>query len=111
MKETTRVLKNRIMIGAATAAAVIVPIAGVSALASSPAGAAKPKGIICTKGTGKVNASTFSAKISLSACSGTTGTKGTTTGAEGDTSATINWANGKSTTFSEVQSAGSKCPT
>ncbi len=104
-------LKNRIMIGAATAAAVIVPIAGVSTLAASPAGAAKPHGIICTAGTGKVNASTFSAKITLSACSGTTGGKGTTTGTEGDTSGTINWTNGKSTTFSEAQSAGTKCPT
>ncbi len=104
-------LKNRIMIGAAVGAAVIVPMAGVSALASSPAGAAKPKGITCTKGTGKVNASTSSAKISLSACTGNTGTKGTTTGTLGDTSGTINWANGKSTTFSEVTGPGTKCPT
>ena len=34
-----------------------------------------------------------------------------TTGTEGDTSGTIKWANGKSTTFSESTTAGTKCPT
>ena len=45
-------LKNRIMIGAAVAAAAIVPVAGVSALAASPAGAAAKPGINCTSVTG-----------------------------------------------------------
>ena len=104
-------LKNRILIGAAVGAAAIVPMAGVSALTAGPAGAAKPHGIICSKGSGKVDASTSSAKINLTACTGNTGTKGKTSGAVGDTSGTIKWANGKSTSFSETTGPGTACPT
>jgi hypothetical protein len=110
MKEITKVLKNRIMVGAVAVSAALVPLAGMTALTAGPAGAAKPKGITCTKATGKVNETTFSAKINLADCSGTTGGAGKTTGTEGATSGTVKWANAKSTTFSTVEGTGTLCP-
>jgi hypothetical protein len=109
MKEITRVLKNRIMIGAAALTAAAVPFAGM-ALSAGPAGAKTPKGITCSTGTGSGKVSTLSAKISLSGCTGNTGTKGTTSGSEGATSGTIKWANGKSTSLTETQGTGTNCP-
>jgi hypothetical protein len=98
------------MIGAVAASAALVPIAGISALTAGPAGAAKPKGITCTKITGKVNGTTASAKINFATCTGTTGTKGTSTAAQTDPTTTIKWANGKTTTFTNVESTGgTKC--
>src|SRR5580692_7061742 len=101
MKEITRVLKNRIMIGAAALTAAAVPFAGM-ALSATPAGAKAPKGITCTTGTGSGKILKESATINLSGCSGTTGGKGTTTGKEGATSGTLKWGNGKTTTISET---------
>jgi hypothetical protein len=106
MKENTRVLKNRIMIGAAAAAAAIVPIAGVSALAASPAGATT-KTISCTAMSGNVGT-----KIQLKGCNGNTGGKSKKT-AVGTlaTGGTIKWANGKTTTFGpSTLGAGTNCP-
>jgi hypothetical protein len=110
MKEITRVLKNRIMMGAVVASAALVPIAGVTALASSPAGAAKPKGITCTGGKGPVNTTTFSATINFTGCTGNTGAKGTSTAAQGDPTQTINWGNGKATVLNSGMTTGTKCP-
>jgi hypothetical protein len=110
MKENTRVLKNRIMIGAAAAAAAIVPIAGVSALAASPAGAA-PKGITCTTVSGTANATSMKAKLSFSGCTPTknTGGSGTSSGKAGATKGTITWKNKKTTAFSETLGTGTNC--
>ena len=104
-------LKNRIMIGAAAAAAAIVPIAGVSALAASPAGAATPKGITCTKLTGSANTSTGVDKTKVTGCTPTTKTGGTgkSKGMITDTTVTTKWANGKSTSYTQSASAGSGC--
>ncbi len=99
--------KNRIMLGVIAGSAALVPLAGM-AVTAGPAGAAKPKGITCTAASGKVN-SMGTAKINLSDCSGNTGTKGTTSGSATSTSATVKWANGKSTSFSESATAGTKC--
>jgi hypothetical protein len=110
MKEITRVLKNRIMIGAATLTAAAVPFAGM-ALSATPAGAKAPKGITCTAGTGSGKVAKLSATIKLTGCSGTTGKSGTTTGKEGAATGTIKWANGKATTFTENQGTGTACPT
>jgi hypothetical protein len=110
MKETTRVLKNRFMIGAVAVTAAAVPFAGM-ALTAGPAGAAKtPKGITCSTGTGKGTVKSASATIALGTCTGNTGTKGTTTGAQGATTGTINWANGKKTSFTESTGSGVACP-
>jgi hypothetical protein len=108
MKEI-RVLKNRIMIGAAAAAAAIVPVAGVSALAATPAGAATPKGITCSKISGTAQ-TTGTAKLKFTTCTGNTGASGKSKGAEGDTSAKITWANAKSTSFTENLGTGTNCP-
>ncbi len=105
-------LKNRIMIGGAVAAAAIVPIAGVSALAASPAGAAKaPKGIICTKVSGTANATTMKAKLNFSGCTPTKNTGGTgkSAGSASSTSGKITWKNAKTTSFSEATSTGTNC--
>jgi hypothetical protein len=107
MKEYIHVRKNRIMLGLIAASAAVVPLAGMAATAG-PAGAAKAKGIVCTKTSGKVSG-TGTATINLSGCSGNTGGKGTTTGTATSTSGTIKWGNGKSTTISETTSTGTKC--
>ncbi len=88
-------IKNRIMIGAVAASAVLVPVAGVSALTAGPAGAAT-KTITCTKAKGNIGT-----KMKFSGCSGNTGG-----GSKGFTAATlegggtIKWKSGKTTTFS-----------
>ena len=104
-------LKNRIMVGAAVAAAAIVPIAGVSALAASPAGAAVKPGIDCASVTGSANATTMVAKLSFKSCtpSTKTGGSGKSTGSATSTSGTITWTNGKKTSFSEATSTGTLC--
>ncbi len=102
-------LKNRIMIGAIAGSAALVPLAGMTALASSPAGAAKPKGITCTALSGKVS-STGTAKIKVTGCNGNTGGSGKSKGSATASSGTITWANGKSTTSTESYASGSGCP-
>ena len=102
-------IKQRIVRGTIAAVAVLVPVAGLTALATGPAGAAKPKGITCSKLTGKVN-SAGTAKINLSTCTGNTGGKGKSSGSASSSSGTIKWANGKSTTSTESYSAGTGCP-
>jgi hypothetical protein len=101
--------KNRIMLGAIVGSAALVPLAGMTALASSPAGAAKPKGITCSTLSGKVNSSGV-AKINLSGCTGNTGGSGKSKGSATASSGTIKWKNGKSTTSSEAYTSGSGCP-
>jgi hypothetical protein len=106
MKETTRVLKNRIMIGAVAVTAAAVPFAGM-ALTAGPAGAAKTKTITCTKMSGNIGT-----KLKLSGCSGNTGgasKKFTATTLEGG--GAIKWANGKSTTTAApTLGTGVNCP-
>jgi hypothetical protein len=109
MKEITRVLKNRIMIGAAALTAAAVPFAGM-AMTAGPAGAAKAKGITCTGGTGSGKVAKLSATINFTGCTGNTGGKGTTTGSEGATSGTIKWGNAKTTSLSETTGTGTNCP-
>jgi hypothetical protein len=97
MKETKRVLKNRIMVGAVAVSAALVPIAGVSALSAGPASAAKTKTITCTKGSGNINT-----KIQLTGCNGNTGTKTMKLSALLLASGgTVTWANGKTTSFGQ----------
>jgi hypothetical protein len=103
------VFKNRILLGVIAGAAALVPLAGMTALATGPAGAATPKGITCTSASGNASATTGTAKITFKGCSGNTGGSGKTVGAQGDTSGTVNWVNGKATTFSETMTAGTKC--
>ena len=91
-------IKNRLMMGALAASAALVPIAGVSALTATAAGAA-PTGIKCSGGSGPVNASTFTATINFTGCSGNTGTTGTTTDSQGQTTMKITWGNTKTTTL------------
>ena len=102
-------LKNRIMLGALAGSAALVPVAGMTALSSGPAGAAKAKGITCSTLSGKVS-STGTAKINLSGCNGKTGGSGKSKGSATASSGTIKWKNGKSTTSSESYSGGSGCP-
>ena len=101
--------KNRILLGAVVGSAALVPLAGVTALASSPAGAAKAKGIACSTLSGKVNSS-GTAKINVSGCTGNTGGSGKSKGSATASSGTVKWKNGKSTTSSEVYASGSGCP-
>jgi hypothetical protein len=109
MKENKRVLKNRIMLGVVAASAALVPLAGMAAT-SGPAGAAKPKGIICTGTTGTVNTTTDVAKIKNTGCSGNTGGKGKSTGSQTSTSSTEKWSNGDKTVFTETASpTGTNC--
>jgi hypothetical protein len=109
MKEITRVLKNRIMIGAAALTAAAVPFAGM-ALTAGPAGAAKAKGITCTGGTGSGKVAKLSATIKFTGCSGNTGGTGSTTGTEGATSGSVKWGNAKTTGFTESTGTGTNCP-
>ena len=106
-------LKNRIMLGATALTAAAVPFAGM-ALTAGPAGAAKaPKGITCSGGTGSGKVAKLSATINFTGCtpSTKTGGTGTTKGAEGASSATVTWKNGKTTTFTETMGSGTACPT
>jgi hypothetical protein len=94
MKENTRVLKNRIMIGAAALTAAAVPFAGL-ALTAGPAGAAKTKTITCTKMSGNT-----AKNLTLSGCNGNTGGKSKPfSAALLAGGGAITWANGKTTTF------------
>jgi hypothetical protein len=105
------VLKNKMVRGSVAAvAALAIPVLGVSALGVNPAAAAKPHGIQCSVLKGSANTSTGATKITLSTCTGNTGTKGTAKGQITDTSSTIKWANGKSTNDSESLAAGTGCP-
>jgi len=104
------VLKKRIMLAAVAGSASLVPVAGLVALTSGPAAAAKaPKGIKCSTLSGKVN-SAGTAKINLSSCTGNTGGSGKSKGSATSSSGTVKWANGKSTTSTENYTAGTGCP-
>jgi hypothetical protein len=109
MKEILHVFKNRIMLGVIAGSAALVPLAGMTALATGPAGAATPKGITCSAASGKVNTTTGVAKINLKTCTGNTGGSGKTTGSATSTSGTITWANAKKTTASETTTTGTAC--
>jgi hypothetical protein len=102
---------NRLVRGAMVGSAVLIPLAGVTALATNPAAASKaPKGIKCTKLAGKADTSTGAVKVTLSGCTGNTGTKGTAKGTTTDTSSTVKWANAKQTNYSITVSSGTGCP-
>jgi hypothetical protein len=102
------VRKHRIILGAIAGSAVLVPIVGVTALTAAPAGAA-PTGINCSKLTGTANTTTGVVKTKLSTCTGNTGGSGKSTGTTTETSGTVKWINGKSTTATESATAGSGC--
>jgi hypothetical protein len=102
------VIKKQIVRGSIAAAAVLVPVAGFTAIAAGPA-AAVAKGITCSKLSGSANTSTGAVKTKLSGCNGNTGGSGKTKGTTSDTSETIKWVNGKSTTGTETATAGSGC--
>jgi hypothetical protein len=102
------VIKHRIVGGLIAASAVLVPVAGFTALAAAPAGAA-PKGISCSKLSGKANTTTGSENIKLSTCTGNTGGSGTEKGTITETSGTVKWVNGKSTTGTVATASGSGC--
>lgn len=101
------------MLGAAAAAAAIVPIAGISALTATQAGATLP-GIKCSAGTGSVFTSPApGATINLSGCTGNTGGSGSTTSLQTDTKGTIVWnttgKKPKKTSYSLKYATGTKC--
>ncbi len=102
-------VKNRMVRGAVVLAAAVVPLAGVTALAASPAGAKPPKGITCSKLSGSANTSTGADKTKDTVCTGTTGASGKSKGMVTDTTVTVKWANGKSTTFTQTATASSGC--
>lgn len=104
-REIANVVKNRLVRGSIAAAAAVVPLAGVSALAASPAGAAA-KGITCTKLSGSANTSTGADKTKVTGCNGNTGASGKSKGMITDTTVTIKWANGKSTSFTQSATGG-----
>jgi hypothetical protein len=110
MKEVAKMLKNRIMLAVIAASAALVPLAGITVLTAGPAGAT-PTGIKCSTANGTANASTESATIKFSGCTGNTDGKGTTTGTEGATTGTIKWGNKDKTSFNETTSTGTNCPT
>jgi hypothetical protein len=96
------VLKNRIMVGIASASAVLIPVGGAAIATHAPAGATPP-GISCKKLSGTFNTGTNTSTSKFSKCTGNTGTKGTSSGgASPDMTATVVWANHKTTKFSEV---------
>ena len=101
-------VKNRMVRGSIAVAAALVPLAGVSALAASPAGAV-PKGITCTKLSGSANTSTGVDKTKVTGCNGNTGASGKSKGMITDTTITDKWANGKATTYTMSATAGSGC--
>src|ERR1700679_2124142 len=107
MKEKTRVLKNRIMIGAAALTAAAIPFAGM-AMTAGPAGAAKTKTITCTKASGNT-----SSKIKFSGCNGNTGGASKKfTATQLESGGVIKWANGKTTTSAApTLGSGTNCPT
>ena len=98
-------VKNRMVRGAVVLAAAVVPLAGVTALAASPAGAKQPKGITCTKLSGSANTNTGADKTKDTVCTGTTGASGKSKGMVTDTTVTVKWANGKSTTYTQSATA------
>ncbi len=102
-------IKHRIVGGFLAASAVLVPVAGFTALAAAPASAA-PHGIKCSKLSGSANTSTGAEKIKLTGCTGNTGGTGKEKGTVTSTSGTVKWANGKSTTGTESTTASSGCP-
>ena len=108
--KNAKVFKNRIMLAAMVSSAALVPIAGLSALTASPAGAAEATGITCNSTSGTV-IDANSVKFKLQGCS-----KGNVDG-EGKipttlltaTSYTVKWANRTETTFTQSITAGSGC--
>ena len=101
-------IKKQIIGGFIAASAVLVPVAGFTALAAAPAGAA-PHGISCSKLSGTANTTTGAEKIKVSTCTGNTGGSGKQKGTITSTSGTVKWANGKSTSGTESATAGSGC--
>ncbi len=101
-------IKKRIIGGFIAASAVLVPVAGFTALAAAPAGAV-PHGISCGKLSGTANTTTGAEKIKVSTCNGNTGGSGKEKGTITSTSGTVKWANGKSTTGTESATSGSGC--
>ncbi len=87
-------IKKRIIGGFIAASAVLVPVAGFTALAAAPAGAV-PHGIACGKLSGTANTTTGAEKIKVSTCNGNTGGSGKQTGTITSTSGTVKWANEK----------------
>lgn len=104
-------LKNRITLAVIAGSAVFVPIAGVSALTASPAGALGTSGIHCNFAVVRSSKPPYSYKIELTGCSAVTGDSGLSKLLEGQTTETVNWRNGDKTTFSTVQSTGTLCAT
>jgi hypothetical protein len=102
------VIKKRIIGGFIAASAVLVPVAGLTALAAAPAGAV-PHGISCSKLSGTANTTTGAEKIKLSTCTGNTGGSGKQKGTITATSGVVKWVNGKSTTGTESATSGSGC--
>ncbi len=102
-------VKNRLVRGSLVLAAAAVPLAGMTALAASPAGASKPKGITCTKLSGSANTNTGADKTKVTGCTGNTGASGKSKGMVTDTTVTDKWANGKSTSYTQSATGGSGC--
>jgi hypothetical protein len=97
---------------AVVAATIALPIVGAVAVSGAPAMAAT-KSITCTASKGTVNSTTGQIKLTYSGCSGNTGGKGSSvsSASSGSSTATIKWANKKSTTVSTTAAAGTfKCP-
>lgn len=105
-------IKNRIVRGSIAGTAVLIPLAGVTAVAVNPAAAAKT-GITCSKLSGTVNTTANTSVFKLKTCTGNTGTSGKAKGTASSsiTTATIKWKNGKSTTTGNIQlGTGTLCP-
>ena len=103
-------LKHRIVRTAIAGSAAVVPVAGIVAVGSGPAGAA-PSGITCTKLSGTANLTTNSYAAKLSGCSGHTGGSGKIKGMPSPlpTSVKAKWLNHTSTTFTTTFGTTSSC--
>jgi hypothetical protein len=105
--KNAKVFKNRIMLATFASCAAVVPIAGLCALTARPAGADEP-GISCLNTSATVFEN--SARFKLLGCvTGNVGGEGKITTTTSATSATVKWANGKKTTFTQSITAGSGC--
>jgi hypothetical protein len=114
------VIEKRIVRGAVAMSAVLIPLAGMTAVAVNPAAAAA-SGIHCTKLSGTANTSSGVTNTKLSSCNGKTGGSGTSKTklstsrmapfhSDQPTSATFKWKNGKSTTIGSIVTApGTDC--
>jgi hypothetical protein len=119
------VIKKRIVRGAIALTAVLVPVAGFTAVIAGPVAAVTPKGIVytklsitCTKLSGSSNTSNGVTNTKLSGCTGNTGGSGKSKSngtrmapfrSDQPTSVTYKWSNGKTTSFTVSYSAGSGC--